>query len=109
VLPVLTSRTVVEWEWEALARPPSGEWGSQRARLRTSSGDRRCMRAAGRHAGPAASGVTPLHDSHYTAASPVSPVRMRIDSSIGSTKTLPSPIDPVLAAPTIVDTTLSTT
>src|SRR5262249_55296104 len=32
-------------------------------------------------------------------------VRMRIDSLIGSTKTLPSPIEPVFAAPAIVSTT----
>src|SRR5215470_19738611 len=43
-----------------------------------------------------------------TADSPVSPVRMRIDSLMGSTKTLPSPIDPVLAAPAIVSTTFLT-
>src|SRR5206468_9592310 len=40
-----------------------------------------------------------------TADSPVSPVRMRIDSLIGSTNTLPSPIEPVFAAPAIVSTT----
>jgi len=33
---------------------------------------------------------------------------MRIDWLIGSTKTLPSPMEPVLAAPTIVAATLST-
>ncbi len=42
-----------------------------------------------------------------TADSPFSPVRMRMDSSIGSTKTLPSPMEPVLAAPTMVEVTLS--
>ena len=43
-----------------------------------------------------------------TADSPVSPVRMRIDSLIGSTNTFPSPMEPVFAAPTMVATTLST-
>src|SRR5215470_9597385 len=33
---------------------------------------------------------------------------MRMDSSMGNTNTLPSPIEPVFAAPTITDTTLST-
>src|SRR5262249_5475323 len=43
-----------------------------------------------------------------TADSPVSPVRIRIDSLMGSTNTLPSPIEPVLAAPAIVSTTFFT-
>src|SRR5262245_26932000 len=42
-----------------------------------------------------------------TAESPVSPVRMRTAWSMGSTKTLPSPIEPVLAAPAMIETTLS--
>ena len=42
-----------------------------------------------------------------TADSPFSPVRIRIDSSMGSTKTLPSPMEPVFAAPTMVEVTLS--
>ena len=43
-----------------------------------------------------------------TADSPVSPVRMRTDSLIGSTNTLPSPMEPVFAAPVMVSTTFFT-
>src|SRR5262249_45545572 len=45
---------------------------------------------------------------NQTACSPVSPVRIRMDWLIGSTNTLPSPMEPVFAAPTIVALTLST-
>src|SRR5947199_35287 len=58
--------------------------------------------------GAAAGGQELGGGSVQTAASPVSPVRMRIDSLIGSTNTLPSPIEPVFAAPAIVETILST-
>src|SRR5918996_1334541 len=68
---------------------------------------RRSARA--RAAGGAVSRSSARTPTRYTAPSPVSPVRIRIASSIGSTNTLPSPMEPVLAAPTIVATTLSTT
>src|SRR5499433_3434721 len=42
------------------------------------------------------------------AASPFSPVRMRMASPMGSTKTLPSPMEPVRAAAATVATTFST-
>ncbi len=41
------------------------------------------------------------------ADSPVSPVRMRTASSMGRTNTLPSPMEPVLAAAAMVEVTLS--
>src|SRR6267378_6844977 len=47
-------------------------------------------------------------DGVQTALSPCSPVRIRIASSRRDTNTLPSPIDPVLAAPAMSVTTLST-
>src|SRR5262249_61282488 len=42
------------------------------------------------------------------ADSPVSPVPVRTPSSVGSAKTLPSPIEPVSAAPPTVHPTFST-
>src|SRR3990172_1623918 len=42
------------------------------------------------------------------ADSPFSPVRMRMASPMGSTNTLPSPMEPVLAAEQITATTFST-
>src|SRR5262249_12084176 len=65
-------------------------------------GRRRAARPAGRRGrGAAAARRCQIADS------PVSPVRMRMASPIGRTKTLPSPMDPVLAAPQMTDTTLS--
>src|SRR6185503_8140666 len=46
--------------------------------------------------------------SGQIASSPFSPVRMRMASPIESTKTLPSPIEPVLADWQMTETTLST-
>src|SRR6185503_5005562 len=40
--------------WDALARSPPGDVGSRRAALRTSSGDRRAMRAGAGHGPPPA-------------------------------------------------------
>ena len=50
--------------------------------------------------------VNQLTSSETRAASPFSPVRIRIDSSMGRTKILPSPIFPDLAELTMVSITL---
>src|SRR2546427_577911 len=65
------------------------------------------VRQGGGRVGEPEPAEVPLRGAQ-TADSPVSPVRMRIDSLIGSTNTLPSPMEPVFAAPTIVETILST-
>src|SRR5262249_23697831 len=63
--------------------------------------------APGRRAA-SAGGQEPGNTRVQTAASPVSPVRILRDSLTGSTNTLPSPMEPVLAAPVMVATTFCT-
>src|SRR5262245_22560005 len=49
-----------------------------------------------------------VHKKHQMADSPFSPVRMRMASPMGMTKTLPSPMEPVRAAAATAETTFST-
>src|SRR5207245_10509777 len=87
-----------------------------RARVEVSERGRRCGEAvpAQRRVMPLGGGAgrgeqrREIDGAGQMADSPVSPVRIRIASSMGSTKTLPSPIEPVLAAPAMIDVTLST-
>src|SRR5712692_3448063 len=60
--------------------------------------------------GPLAAGCPAehrFHHEHYSARSPVSPVRIRTTPSRLDTKIFPSPMLPVLAVRMIVSTTLS--
>src|SRR5262245_3204639 len=82
------------------------EIGRRRVRIREPELTERPAEPSRRAA--SAGGQEPGNPRVQTAASPVSPVRILRDSLTGSTNTLPSPMEPVLAAPVMVATTFCT-